>query len=184
MTPMIFISLPAITICLAACALLGAKLNFSFIFDPSMSALCLDIYAAGRHVAKIRMFEAGEMIWRKTGSSDPKPLRAHRKHRTKDRAEKRAAVAAVRAFSLKADSLTIRLTLPFGDHPATEAKLLAANAALAFVTRFVIPSRHDCVMRTADVRSASLYGSVVVEASEAIECVMRCLSAAKTSAKK
>lgn len=182
----VIVSLSSILSALFVCALLGAKIQINFIVDVPNDALCVDVFSAGVHMYKMRLFAVADGIFLKPGSADPARL-ARRKGGAKSsrcrrlRKILRPIVAAIAASDLRCDHLTVRLALPLGDHPATEIKLLAADFAISAAKALLSPRECDCFVRVADVRHAALYGSVVLSAADALDCALRCAYAAKAA---
>ena len=116
------------------------------------------------------------------GSELSVDLMRYGKDAPRDRKRKfplRPLLAALSAWELRCDRLSVRLTLPLGDHPETEVKLLVANFAFLTATSLLSPQKCDCAIRVADVRRAKLYGSISLSCASALDCALRCLSAAK-----
>ena len=176
----IAVSVSSLFVALTVCAALGTKIQLNFIADAENDALCADVYIGGVHIVKARTFAVSNGICIKVGSGDPKRL--PRKDAPRDRKRKfalRPLLAALSAWELRCDRLSVRLTLPLGDHPETEVKLLAANFAFLTATSLLSPQKCDCAIRVADVRRAKLYGSISLSCASALDCALRCLSAAK-----
>lgn len=176
----IAVSVSSLFVALIVCAALGTKIRLNFIADAENDALCADIYIGGVHIVKARTFAVSNGICVKVGSGAPKRL--PRKDAPRDRKRKfplQPLLAALSAWELRCDRLTVRLSIPLGDHPETEVKLLAANFAFLTATSLLSPQKCDCAIRVADVRRAKLYGSISLSCASALDCALRCLSAAK-----
>ena len=176
----IALSVSSLFVALTVCAALGTKIQLNFIADAENDALCADVYIGGVHIVKARTFAVSNGICIKVGSGDPKRLpRKDAPHDRKRKFSLRPLLAALSAWELRCDRLSVRLTLPLGDHPETEVKLLTANFAMSAAIAILSPRECDCDLRVADVRRAKLYGSISLSCASALDCALRCLSAAK-----
>ena len=176
------LSLSFLSVALIVCAALGTKIRLNFIADTENDALCADIYIGGVHIVKARTFAVSNGICVKVGSGAPKRL--PRKDAPRDRKRKfplRPLLAALSAWELRCDRLSVRLTLPLGDHPETEIKLLTANFAMSAAIAILSPRECDCDLRVADVGHATFYGSITLSFANALDCALRCVSAAKAA---
>ena len=154
------LSLSFLSVALIGCALLGARVRLNFIFDTQNAALC--------------------------GKGDPIRMPAPKdggetSHAQKERRSLRPVLAALASWNLCCDRLSVRLTLPLGDHPETEVKLLTANFAMSAAIAILSPRVCDCDLRVADVGHATFYGSITLSFANALDCALRCVSAAKAA---
>ena len=180
------LSLSSLSVALIMCTLLGAKLRLNFIFDVQNSALCVDVFTPGIHSVKARLFAVSDGVCLKLGKGDPVRLLAKKDggETSSDRNERkllRPILAALAAWRLRCERLNVRLALPLGDHPETEIKLLAANLAMSAAIAILSPRECDCNIRVADVRHATLHGSITLSCASALDCALRCVSAAKAA---
>ena len=178
------LSLSSLSVALIMCALLGAKLRLNFIFDAQNAALCVDVFTPGIHSVKARLFAVSDGVCLKLGKGDPIRLPAPKDdvETSRDRNERkslRPILATLAAWRLRCERLTVRLALPLGDHPETELKLLAANFTMSAAIAILSPRECDCEIRVADVRHAKFYGSITISCASALDCALRCVSAAK-----
>ena len=178
------LSLSFLSVALIGCALLGARVRLNFILDAQNTALCVDVFTPGIHSVKARLFTVSDGVCLKLGKGDPIRLPAPKdggetSHAQKERRSLRPVLAALASWNLCCDRLSVRLTLPLGDHPETEVKLLAANFAFLTATSLLSPQKCDCAIRVADVGHATFYGSITLSCANALDCALRCLSAAK-----
>ena len=180
------LSLSSLLVALIGCAMLGAKLRLNFIFDAQNTALCVDVFTPGVHSVKARLFAVSDGVCLKLGKGDPVRLLAKKDGGETSRARNerkslRPILAALAAWRLRCERLTVRLALPLGDHPETEIKLLAANFAMSAAIAILSPRKCDCDIRIADVGRAKLYGSITLSCASALDCALRCVSAAKAA---
>ena len=183
------LSLSSLSVALIGCALLGARLRLNFIFDAQNAALCVDVFTPGIHSVKARLFAVSDGVCLKLGKDDPIRLPAPKdggetSHAPKERRSLRPFLAALASWNLRCDRLTVRLALPLGDHPETEIKLLAANFAMSAAIAILSPRECDCDIRVADVRHATFYSSITLSCASALDCALRCVSAAKAAKRK
>ena len=166
------LSLSFLSVALIGCALLGARLRLNFIFDAQNAALCVDVFTDG--------------VCLKLGKGDPIRLPAPKdggetSHAPKERRSLRPFLAALASWNLRCDRLTVRLAIPLGDHPETQLKLLTANCAMTAAIAILSPRECDCDLRVADVGHATFYGSITLSFANALDCALRCVSAAKAA---
>lgn len=174
----VYASASALAACIAACAVLGLKLSIHFVVDFRNAAVCIDVLAAGARIAKIRLFALGDGVYFKLNSKQTQKVRKSGK-----KPRPRQALAIAKAARLRADSLTVRITLPVGEYPYTAYVQIAANAALACLSHFLICDSHDCEMRVTATPSAAFYGSLTFSAASALECALACVKASKAQKK-
>ena len=180
------LSLSFLSVALIGCALLGARVRLNFILDAQNAALCVDVFTPGIHSVKARLFTVSDGVCLKLGKGDPIRLPAPKdggetSHAPKERRSLRPVLAALASWNLCCDRLTVRLAIPLGDHPETEIKLLAANFAMSAAIAILSPCECDCDLRVADVGHATFYGSITLSFANALDCALRCVSAAKAA---